>query len=65
MKSTRRSPSERQRIPGKRSWLTRPFATFGVKAYVTPRAFVRTDLRLVFDKGIDEALVRFGLGVDF
>ena len=51
--------------PRQTEWLTRPFATFGLKAYITPRAFFRTDMKLVFDKGIDEALVRFGLGVDF
>ena len=51
--------------PRQTELLTRPFATFGVKAYVTPRAFVRTDAKVAFDKGIDEALVRFGLGVDF
>ena len=51
--------------PRQTELLTRPFAMFGAKAYFTPRAFVRTDLKLVFDKGIDEVLVRFGLGVDF
>jgi outer membrane protein W len=45
--------------------LTRPFATFGFKAYVTPRSFVRTDMKLVFHKGVDEVLLRFGMGVDF
>ena len=44
---------------------TRPFATVGFKAYFTPRGFFRTDIKLAFDKGVDEALVRFGLGVDF
>jgi outer membrane protein with beta-barrel domain len=51
--------------PRRTELLTRPFATFGVKAYITPRAFVRTDMKLVFDKGVDEALLRFGIGVDF
>ncbi len=51
--------------PRRTEWITRPFVMFGLKAYVAPQAFFRTDLRLVFDKGIDEALFRFGLGVDF
>lgn len=51
--------------PRQTALLTRPFAMFGVKAYVTPRAFFRTDLRIAFDKGVDEALVRIGFGVDF
>ena len=51
--------------PRRTEWRTRPFATFGLKVYVGPRAFFRTDMKLVFDKGIDEALFRFGLGVDF
>jgi outer membrane protein W len=51
--------------PRRTELLTRPFATFGLKAYVAPRAFIRTDMKLVFDKGIDEVLLRLGLGVDF
>jgi hypothetical protein len=51
--------------PRRTELLTRPFATFGLKAYVAPRTFLRTDMKLVFDKGIDDALFRFGLGVDF
>jgi hypothetical protein len=58
-------PTRTTTHPRQTELLTRPFATVGVKAYVTPRAFVRTDLRLAFDKGIDEALVRIGFGVDF
>jgi outer membrane protein W len=45
--------------------LTRPFATFGAKAYLTPHAFFRTDLKLVAREGVSEAFVRLGLGVDF
>lgn len=51
--------------PTRTELLTRPFATFGFKAYMTPRAFFRTDLKLVFKEGVDETLLRFGLGVDF
>lgn len=43
----------------------RPFAALGFKAYVTRRAFVRSDLRLVTGRGVEEVLMRFGIGVDF
>jgi hypothetical protein len=32
---------------------------------MTPRAFFRTDLRVLARRGLDEVQVRFGLGVDF
>lgn len=51
--------------PRKSDVMTRPFATAGIKGYFTDRAFIRTDLKLVFDRSIDEALFRFGIGVDF
>jgi hypothetical protein len=54
-----------QTFPPHTELLTRPFASAGFKAYFTPRAFFRTDMTVAFDKGADEALVRFGLGVDF
>lgn len=43
----------------------RPFLQTGFKAYITPRAFFRTDLRVGFRNGVEDALLRFGLGVDF
>ena len=43
----------------------RPFAETGFKAYITQRAFFRTDLRVGFRGGAETALLRFGLGVDF
>lgn len=43
----------------------RPFAAVGFKAYVTPRAFVRSDMRVVVYRRIEEVLIRFGVGVDF
>jgi hypothetical protein len=55
----------RVKHPRRNEFVARPFTTFGFKAYVNPRAFFRTDLKIVFDKGVDETLVRFGLGVDF
>jgi len=51
--------------PTRRDLLTRPFATLGFKAYLTPRSFFRTDMKFVIHSGVDEVLMRFGLGVDF
>jgi hypothetical protein len=42
----------------------RPFAEVGTKFYFSRRGFVRTDFRLTFHNGVDEVLVRFGVGVD-
>ena len=43
----------------------RPFAEVGTKLYLSPRAFFRSDLRMTLHDGVDEVLLRFGLGVDF
>ena len=43
----------------------RPFVTFGFKAYMTQRSFFRSDMKFVVKHGVDEVLVRFGVGVDF
>ena len=43
----------------------RPFIGAGMKAYLSPRAFFRTDLRVAFDRGFDESLLRVGFGFDF
>jgi hypothetical protein len=43
----------------------RPFAAAGFKTYMTPRAFFRSDLRVVVGRRVEEALLRIGLGVDF
>lgn len=45
--------------------VVRPVAVLGLKAYVTPRAFVRGDLRIAFRGGVEEVLVQTGVGVDF
>lgn len=58
-------PSMTATHPTKTELLVRPFATVGLKAYFSQRGFVRTDVKCVLDKGIDEALLRFGFGVDF
>ena len=43
----------------------RPFTTVGFKAYMTQKAYFRSDLKMVFRNGVDEVLLRFGFGVDF
>jgi opacity protein-like surface antigen len=43
----------------------RPFGSVGFKAYMTPRSFFRSELRMAFRGGIDEVLLRFGFGFDF
>jgi hypothetical protein len=43
----------------------KPMAALGFKAYMTPRAFFRNDLRLVLSDKIDAVIWRFGIGVDF
>jgi hypothetical protein len=43
----------------------RPFAEIGAKLYVSSRSFFRTDLRMTLGSGAEEALLRFGFGVDF
>jgi hypothetical protein len=48
-----------------RDLVVRPFVDVGFKAYMTPRGFFRTDLRVGGSKRIDEVLLRFGFGVDF
>lgn len=43
----------------------RPFVSVGMKAYLTERAFFRSDLRLAFLHGLDETFTRIGFGFDF
>jgi hypothetical protein len=43
----------------------RPFLGGGFKGYFTQKGFVRSDLRVVFGKRVEEVMVRFGIGVDF
>jgi hypothetical protein len=63
-RTTRQVRPEEDRGPDTR-FHVRPFAEGGFKAYMTPKTFFRTDLRLTFHDGVDQALVRFGFGVDF
>ena len=43
----------------------RPLGAIGFKAYMTPRGFFRTDLRVGVRNRIDRVLLRFGFGIDF
>ena len=43
---------------------TRPFVGAGFKAYMTPRAFFRSDVRVVAGDRVEDVLLRFGFGVD-
>ncbi len=45
--------------------VVRPCVEIGFKAYLSPRAFFRTDLRVRTGSHTDETLVRFGFGADF
>ena len=47
------------------SFAGQPFVVTGLKAYVSQRAFFRTDLRVGFSDRIDEVVARVGFGVDF
>jgi outer membrane protein W len=49
----------------KTTFAVRPLVGTGFKAYMTPRSFFRTDLRVRFHGGPDETLLRFGFGIDF
>jgi len=42
----------------------RPFLTTGIKAYLSERAFFRTDLRVGFSDQLDQIVWRSGIGVD-
>jgi hypothetical protein len=45
--------------------IVRPYVATGFKAYMTQRAFFRSDLRASFGRRLDEVSVRVGFGVDF
>jgi hypothetical protein len=42
-----------------------PYVDAGFKAYMTPRTFFRSDLRVAFRHGVDDVVTRFGFGFDF
>ena len=52
-------------LPQRTKFTARPYGALGFKTYMAPRTFFRTDMKFVFRNGVDEVLLRFGLGVDF
>jgi hypothetical protein len=42
-----------------------PFVAFAVKAYVTPRVFMRSDVQADFRSELQAVVLRIGFGVDF
>lgn len=56
---------EPERTDNRTEVTVRPFLATGFKAYMTPRGFFRSDIRIGFRGGIEEVLVRFGFGIDF
>ena len=57
--------SPEQTGPTRTDFLVSPFAEAGFKAYMTPRTFFRSDLRVAFHHGVDDVVTRFGFGFDF
>ena len=51
--------------PDRTDFRARPFAATGFKAYMTSRAFFRTDLRFVVGSELEQVLWRVGFGFDF
>lgn len=47
------------------SFVAQPFVLAGVKAYLSPRTFFRSDFRIGFRDGPRDVSVRAGIGVDF
>jgi opacity protein-like surface antigen len=43
----------------------RPMLTAGLKAYLTPRAFFRSDVAVASSSTVDRVMLRVGVGVDF
>jgi hypothetical protein len=58
-------PSQGERVPTRTELLARPFATVGLKAYFNSQTYFRTDMKLTFHSGVDEVIIRIGVGVDF
>ena len=55
-----------EQVDGPRTDVTvAPFVATGFKAYLTPRGFFRSDLRISMRGGVENVVLRFGFGVDF
>jgi hypothetical protein len=53
------------RHPDRTDLHVRPFIGAGFKGYLSPRAFFRSDLRIVAAERVEDVIVRFGFGMDF
>lgn len=42
-----------------------PFVAAALKAYITPRAFFRTDLQVAFRRDVESVVMHAGFGIDF
>jgi outer membrane protein W len=62
---TSRILSPERTEPAQTDFRVNPFVESGFKAYMTPRTFFRTDLRVAFRSGVDDVVTRFGFGFDF
>lgn len=56
-------PARRVEPPAR--WQARGVLAAGLKGYASTRVFARVDLKVALRGGVDEAVLRFGLGVDF
>jgi hypothetical protein len=48
-----------------RRFMVRPAASLGFKAYLSSRAYFRSDARIGVRQRIEDVIVRFGFGIDF
>jgi hypothetical protein len=55
---------ERYVVPESTELDVQPFALVGYKAYFNSSVFFRNDLRLTLRDGVNEVMLRFGIGVD-
>jgi len=62
---TSRTLSPERTEPARTDFRVSPFVESGFKAYMTPRTFFRSDLRVAFRGGVDDIVTRFGFGFDF
>lgn len=56
-------PARRIELPDE--WRPRGLAVVGLKAYFSTRAFARIDVKAAFRGGVEEVILRAGIGVDF
>lgn len=62
---TSRTVSPERTEDARTDFRVNPYVDAGFKAYMTPRTFFRSDLRVAFRRGVDDVVTRFGFGFDF